>query len=107
MPHLESLALQACNITDTGIAHFVSHPLTSLRFDRCPQISDAALQYVSRCPNLKHLGLVDTNVSNDAVDFLKSLKNLETLDLTGAKITAQGVETIKAALPDCKVVWEE
>ena len=44
--------------------------------------------------------------SKNVNDVLKSLTHLEELDLTGTKITAEGIEAIRKALPNCKVVWE-
>ncbi len=82
------------------------HRIISINFDDNQYLNDACAERFKSYRGLQRLSLRNTNLTNDAVDDLKSLKALEEMDLTGTKITAYGITVIKAALPNCKVVWE-
>ncbi|MCH8830383.1 MAG: hypothetical protein IID45_12475, partial [Planctomycetes bacterium] len=49
--------------------------------------------------NLTRLKLNSTRVTDAGLLGVRKLKNLQTLDLTGARVTANGFRSIKAALP--------
>ena len=46
-------------------------------------------------------GLTDAALSD-----LKLLKKLEELNLTSTKMTSAGIESLKKALPKCKIQWD-
>lgn len=73
-PHLKELTLSHCeNLTDTGIGYLVrsdvSNSLVSIDLDNCPSLTDQTIQLLSRCSNIKRIGLVDcSHISKDSVE---------------------------------------
>ena len=67
--------------------------------------------YVSAAPvtdeSLKNFdgSVSDTGVTGALLDQLAGMKQLKTLFLAGAKVTAERVEQFRKARPDCRVVW--
>ena len=49
-----------------------------------------------------HLG--GTEITDAGLEQLKGLSSLDTLDLTEIKVTIEGVNKLKQALPDCKIL---
>ncbi len=49
-----------------------------------------------------HLG--GTEITDARLEQLKGLSSLETLDLTETKVTVEGINKLKQALPDCKMM---
>ncbi len=81
--------------------------VTSINFNDNQFLNDACAKRFKDIEGLKRLSLRNTGLSDAAVDDLKSLTDLEEVDLMGTKITADGIETIREALPKCRVVWED
>jgi hypothetical protein len=52
---------------------------------------------------LKRLSLANTGLSDAGLKHLEGLAALEHLDLSGTKVTADGVAALKQALPKCEV----
>ncbi len=80
------------------------HRIISINFNDNQYLNDACAARFKEIGGLKRLPLRNTGLTDIAVDDLKSLKALEEIDLSGTKITAEGIETIRKALPNCKVV---
>jgi hypothetical protein len=68
-------------------------------------IGDAGVAHFKRMRKLEHLGLGRTNVGDAGLEHLKSLVGLRTVELLHTKATKQGVSALKAAMPNCKVVY--
>jgi len=57
--------------------------------------------------NLEELGLeYCPEVNDEALKVLEGWKSLRRVDLTGSSVTAAGVEKLRAARPDCQVLWQ-
>jgi hypothetical protein len=52
------------------------------------------------------LMLKNMKVSDAGLENLKGLAALKELNLTGSKVTADGVKKLAAALPKCKIEWD-
>ncbi|MBC8877245.1 MAG: PD40 domain-containing protein [Planctomycetes bacterium] len=84
-----------------------------------PKVNDASLVHVKALTEIKSLvlwktdvtdaGMVhlrdlrQTKVSDKGVLMLKELTRLRTLQLEDARVTAKGVETLRKALPNCRI----
>jgi len=66
------------------------HRITSINFNDNQYLNDACVLRFKIYKGLKRLSLRNTDLTNAAIDDLKSLKDLEEMDLTGTKMTAQG-----------------
>ncbi|MBK9169140.1 MAG: hypothetical protein IPM24_16980 [Bryobacterales bacterium] len=57
--------------------------------------------------NLERLGLeYSPEVNDDAIPHLIAWRSLRVVDLHGTKVTAEGAARLRAARPDCRVLWE-
>jgi hypothetical protein len=71
------------------------------------ETSDADLlrlrPHLEALPNLEHLLLFETPVTDAGLEYLKGLTKLERLDLSGTKVTDAGVANLQQSLPNCKI----
>ena len=58
---------------------------------------------IGKLTELKWLWLEGNPITDADLEHLKSLKNLETLDLSETKVTKEGVAALKQALPRCVI----
>ncbi len=79
LPHLKTLDLWASDITDAGLAD------------------------VAKIATLEQLILTDTKVTDVGLKHLEGLKSLKELSVIGTKTTKGGVESLKRALPNCRI----
>src|SRR5690606_11819621 len=70
-------------------------------------ISGKDLPDLATVPLLERLWLNDTGIGDDDLVPLEKLQRLTSLDLSRTRVTPQGVERLKAALPACHVYTEE
>jgi hypothetical protein len=45
----------------------------------------------------------DTNITDESISILSQLTSLRRLDISGTKITEEGIRKLQAALPDCQI----
>lgn len=66
-------------------------------------MTDAALVYIARMPNLRDLRLGGTKVTDAAIADLKRMRSLRLLQFYGDEVTPKGIEAVRTSLPSCKV----
>ncbi len=105
LAHLRDLDLGSTSVTGKGLdalAHLGKLEHLGLNF--CKGVTDDSLTSIARLRGLKWLDLSGTNVTDAGLDRLAVLTNLETLYLpTSPAVTPQEVETLRRALPKCKI----
>jgi hypothetical protein len=69
-------------------------------------IGDDVLQYLSQLPDLKELSLFGTQVTDDGLQSLTALPNLSSVVVTKTQVTADGIARFKKICPQCQV-WTE
>ncbi len=68
-------------------------------------ITARGLVTIGSLPQLESLDLHDCErIGDDAVPILASMRALRSVDLTGTKITAAGLEKLRRAKPDCRIL---
>jgi hypothetical protein len=67
--------------------------------------ADRFVRLLEFLPDLRHLDLQYSEVSDRAIPSLATLKTLEVLWLANTKITRQGAERLGKLLPNCKIQW--
>ena len=65
---------------------------------------DLDLSRLRQLPDLEHLNLSRTRISNLGLYHVKSLRRLRTLDLTETAVTADGIRLIQQSLPRCRLI---
>ena len=126
---LRLLSLERTAVSDPGLAHLVQ--LTGLRhlyltgtrvtnegIDQISgltrleslklggtEIGDDGLVSLARLPRLKYLTLDRTRVTDAGIPVLAEIRSLEFLDLHGTWVTSDGIQTLRDALPECRIEY--
>lgn len=108
LSNLRTLDLSMMDITAEGLAPVAKLPhLSRLNLWKSQRIDDDATEYLLRMENLAALDLGATGVTDATLDQLKALSSLKELFIGNTETTQQGVESFRAARPDCRVTWWE
>ena len=135
MANLEILVLRSDRITGTGLMHLsglrrlkilgssgritdealeqiskLEH-LELLHLSQAALITDRGLAHIAKLHNLRSLGIGGNrddlmNVTDKGLANLYGLKKLESLSLNATEVTEAGIDSLKEALPNCKIEWK-
>jgi hypothetical protein len=104
LPQLEELSLDSSPITDDALSRLtILSQMRALDLSGT-EITDAGLRHLKNS-RVKTLRLDHTSVSDLGLQCLEEIPELEHVTLKNTKVTAEGVETLKRALPNCRVDW--
>jgi Leucine-rich repeat (LRR) protein len=100
--------LSAARISARGLEAIAS--LKQLRVLRLGHLRFPAKSFpvLKALENLERLGLeFCTEVNDDALPHLAAWKSLRVVDLSGTKVTAAGVASLREQRPDCKILFSD
>ena len=104
LKYLVSLDLIGCSITPNGLAKLASFgELTCVSLDGA-QASKAGLMQLKLLPKLERLTLEGPQVSDTTLDLLGAFPKLKYLYLGKTGVTVSGLERLKQAKPDLKIL---
>jgi Leucine-rich repeat (LRR) protein len=101
---LTHLDLAGTQVTDQGCAHLAGLTHLEMLSIHSTGITTNVTPTLKQLPKLKYLYLMRTSIGDDAVPDLGCLK-LQQLDIRFTKITPDGYEKLKQALPNCNIEW--
>jgi hypothetical protein len=81
--------------------------LKHLKLWQAEGINDSAVPALLKFERLEVLELPETNVTSEGLSQLAGNKSLKQLYLGGVSLTAEQVETVRKAMPECLVSWWE
>jgi ankyrin repeat protein len=81
--------------------------VTDGHFYGSAELTDTDLIHVQRLPALESLSLQQTIISDDGLRYLHGLTRLKHLNLLETDVTAGGAAELQRALPQCKIVLYE
>ena len=103
--NLTQLDLSKTKVTDKGLMNVGKcHNLTHLDL-RQTQIGDAGLSALRNLKNLWYLNLLNTKITNRGLTTLAELKSLQEVYLWQSNVTASGVQELRGALPNAKIIF--
>ncbi|MDX1945452.1 MAG: SUMF1/EgtB/PvdO family nonheme iron enzyme [Pirellulaceae bacterium] len=103
--HLRSLALNRTAIGATSLSELKQlATLKRLYLSECSKLDDRAYGELGQFKELETLSLRANTISDLAAAQLALIARLKRLDLTGAKISPESLESLKKALPACEIV---
>jgi hypothetical protein len=80
--------------------------LIDLNLAGCDSITGAGLRYLRGAPNLRKLWVAKTDFDDAGLEQLRQFKDLEFVDLRRTKVTLNGVQRLKEALPRCRIITQ-
>ena len=86
----------------TNLESLTLHPFRQGVGGRFP-VTDAGLEHLRSLTNLKKLHLFFSEITDAGVLHLEGLTKLQDLRILHARVTDSGLETLKQALPNCKI----
>jgi tRNA A-37 threonylcarbamoyl transferase component Bud32/Leucine-rich repeat (LRR) protein len=104
-PKLNQLSLRRPKISEKGIATIASMPLKSLSLSRCA-INNEGIEKLADISTLDELTLSRCQLTDDMLVSFEKVLQLKTLNLQSNALTKHGIEKLRLALPNCKVVWD-
>src|SRR5437899_580195 len=104
---LEELDLYGTRITDAGLASLKD--LTALRKLNLlgAAVTDEGLEQLSDLTKLEELNLYRTKITNTGAGKLTRFPRLRDLDLRYTRVSRSGVDSLRAALPKCRIAFLE
>jgi internalin A len=125
-PTLRQLEIHMTGLTDDGLQHFQNSDLEVLwlgpritdngmktvgtmrrlkHLDVCAHlVTDEGVRELATLPDLEVLWLTRCRVSDDIIPLLADRKNLRELNVRHTEVTEQGIERLRQALPNCRIV---
>ena len=122
LPELRVLNLSNTRVTDEGIARLARFPklndLCIANYDLIPPArpgtasiytpprwTGKGLAGLKSLPNLQSISVAGPQVTDADLPVLMSLKRLRMICLTQTSVTKEGVDVLRKALPNCKVIY--
>lgn len=98
-----SLGLAYLRVSDTGLEIFKENKGLKSLFLHDTYLTDKGLSLFHDCKELDTLWVGGTPITDAGILPLRDCKFLKWLDVRATKVTREGVQTMKAALPACRV----
>ncbi len=104
LPALEQVYLSSTKVSDSGLTELIRRYPQIIRLHiASTQVTDAGIESLRSLPNLLSLSCFQLPLTDHSIDTLRQLTKLQTAGLTGTKISRQGIDRLRAALPTCKI----
>lgn len=98
-----SLGLAYLRVTDTGLEIFQGNKRLRMLFLHDTYLTDKGLSLFHDCKELDTVWVGGTPITDVGMLPFRECKFLKWLDVRATKVTREGVQTMKAALPACRV----
>lgn len=103
---LTNLYLEETRVGDAALEAFKGcQKLVHLNVAKT-QMTDVGLAHFKDCKNLTDLWLNGTSVSDEGIGQFKNCTSLKLLDLRNTQVSMPQIEKLKAALPQCTIVYD-
>lgn len=100
---IHTLRLWNTSVTGKGLTYLASLSRLGELWLYKLTVDDSDLAELERLPLLHKLVISGTPITDAGCEHLKRCKNLKELDLTDTRLTQQGLDILRAALPNCKI----
>ena len=98
-----SLGLAYLRVTDTGLEFFKGNKRLRMLFLHDTYMTDKGLSLFHDCKELDTVWVGGTPITDAGMLPFRECKFLKWFDVRATKVTREGVQTMKAALPACRV----
>jgi Leucine Rich Repeat (LRR) protein len=105
LQNLWKLNLGDTELGDAGLADLKQLPRLQGLFFNSSKPTDAGLAHVKEMKNVGlYLGLRGSQITDEGLEHLVGLKELQSLDVRDTKVTPAAVQRLQKSLPECKVL---
>ncbi len=105
LPKIVDVNFWLTKVSDAGVAQLEDKQLKRLNLDNIPEITNKSIESAVKIKSLEFLHLGKTSVNDEGIHLLATMPNLTELHLTQSKATAEGVEKLRVAMPNTKIVY--
>jgi hypothetical protein len=102
---LKELVLSGTRIDDEDLRHLGRLDGLESLYIADANITDDGLAHVGRMRSLVDLVISGNVISDRGLTHLRGLTKLERLTMVDTRATSAGIDDLRRALPNCKVVW--
>jgi eukaryotic-like serine/threonine-protein kinase len=104
---LTDLTLTRTSVTAKGLTQLNDLKISGLTLRDSKQIDDEVVSSLPKLPGLTRLWLDGTSITDTGLERLADVKKLNFLVVRKTKVTKAGVEKLAAALPACKIEYDD
>ncbi len=105
MPDLEHVFFSRVLFGDGVLEAMTQLTKLSTLETQMSRITDAGVVYLSEMSQIKVLGLRGSRITDSSVEILAQLTNLNRLDVAKTRISIEGAQRLRAALPNCQIIY--
>ncbi len=91
-------------VTDDGLAHLSQLNLRTLRISDAT-LTDEGVKHLSKMESLNSLWMTGEKITDGCVEHMKDLKNLRYVSLRKTSVTTEGTTKLKALLPSLRRIY--
>ena len=103
MNQLRVLYLYRNPLKDIGLSHIANIPnLEMLGLSHAP-ITDEGIKHLVSLSKLVYLSVGCEGISDASIEYFVKMQSLRELELHNTKITPEGIDRIRKALPSCNI----
>ncbi len=104
--NIQRLDIANTALSDTGLREIAKIPnLDQLDIGKTA-VTNQGLETLASAPKLRYLTIENNpQIDDSGLRYLESMSSLRLLRLPGTKVSAMGIARIKAALPECEVIY--
>ncbi len=104
--NLQSLGLGGISgFTDEGLAHVADMKTLMILDLAATNAGDATIKRLSENPNLTDLSISYTKVTDEGFAHLQAIKGLKVIWVRDTRVTANAIESFRAAVPECRIEY--
>lgn len=104
LPALYKMYLNGTRLTDDGLQALTRYPKLEILHIGSTSVTDKGLTLLSAWPKLVELSVSGCPITEDAIPHLALSKNLRTLFVGQTSISTSGIQQLREALPECRIV---
>ena len=103
--NISHINFTSTNITDKAMAFVAKTPNLVYLNLRNTQITDRGIALIAKLEHLEYLNIVSTEITDKSVNVIANLKTLQSVYVYNSGITEKGIQLLQFALPNAKIVY--
>jgi formylglycine-generating enzyme required for sulfatase activity len=106
LKELELLGLHGTEVTDAGFVHLKDLGQLKTLELAGTAVTGAGFEHLRVLPRLDTLVLHDSELDDAGLRYVSGLQELTLLNLSRTRVTGDAITKLRAALPNCRIIWD-